>query len=90
MLLMVSQHGHCLNDLLFRWKFGPARGRDPGHRLNHPDFADLAASYGIPFHHLPLPASADAEAKRAQGGRSRRSSSASRSIWSCWRATCRS
>ena len=33
---------------------------------NHPDFAALAQSYGIAFHHLPLPAGSDAAAKRAQ------------------------
>jgi formyltetrahydrofolate deformylase len=33
---------------------------------NHPDFAELAASYGIPFHHLPLATGSGAEAKRAQ------------------------
>jgi formyltetrahydrofolate deformylase len=33
---------------------------------NHTDFYQLAASYNIPFHHLPLAAGASAEAKRAQ------------------------
>ena len=33
---------------------------------NHPDFADLAASYRIPYHHLPLAQGASHEAKRAQ------------------------
>src|SRR5690606_1657205 len=31
-----------------------------------PDFAELAGSYGIAFHHLPLPTGSSAEAKRAQ------------------------
>ena len=70
LLLMVSKHGHCLNDLLFRCKtqtLGGALGVDiPAIVSNHPDYADLAASYGIAFHHLPLAAGAGAEAKRAQ------------------------
>ena len=66
LLLMVSKHGHCLNDLLFRWKSGQLQIDIPAIVSNHPDFADLAASYGIPFHHLPLKAGADAQAKRAQ------------------------
>jgi formyltetrahydrofolate deformylase len=69
-LLLVSRHGHCLNDLLFRWKSGTLGGQMGadvvGVVSNHPDFADLSAGYGVPFHHLPLAAGADAEAKRAQ------------------------
>jgi formyltetrahydrofolate deformylase len=66
LLLMVSKHGHCLNDLLFRWKSGQLPVDIPAIVSNHPDFAELAASYGIPFHHLPLPTGSSAEAKRQQ------------------------
>ena len=66
MLLMVSKHGHCLNDLLFRWRSGQLEVEIPAIVSNHPDYADLAASYGIPFHHLALPTGAPAEAKRSQ------------------------
>ncbi len=66
MLVMVSKHGHCLNDLLFRWRSGWLDIEIPAIVSNHPDYAELAASYGIPFHHLPLPVGAPAEAKRAQ------------------------
>jgi formyltetrahydrofolate deformylase len=62
-LLMVSQHGHCLNDLLFRWKSGQLALEIPAIVSNHTAFAELAASYGIPFHHLPIGAPA---AKREQ------------------------
>jgi formyltetrahydrofolate deformylase len=65
-LLMVSQHGHCLNDLLFRWRSGQLDIDIPAIVSNHTTFADLAASYGLPFHHLPLAPGAAAEAKRAQ------------------------
>jgi len=66
LLVMASKHGHCLNDLLFRWRSGWLPVDIPAIVSNHPDYAELAAGYGIPFHHLPLPAGASAEAKRAQ------------------------
>ncbi|NDY93861.1 formyltetrahydrofolate deformylase [Ideonella livida] len=65
-LLMVSQHGHCLNDLLFRWKSGQLPMDIRAIVSNHTTFTDLAASYGLPFHHLPLVGGADAATKRAQ------------------------
>ena len=66
LLLMVSQHGHCLNDLLFRWKSGSLPVDIPAIVSNHRAFEQLAASYGIPFHHLPLVGGSSAETKRAQ------------------------
>ena len=66
LLLMVSQHGHCLNDLLYRWKSGQLVVDIPAIVSNHASFASLSQSYGIPFHHLPLPNGADAAAKRQQ------------------------
>ena len=65
-LVMASKHGHCLNDLLFRWRSGWLNIDIPAIVSNHPDHAELAASYGIPFHHLPLPTGSGAEVKRAQ------------------------
>jgi formyltetrahydrofolate deformylase len=68
MLLMVSQHGHCLNDLLFRWKSGSLAVDIPAIVSNHRDYEALAGGYGIPFHHLPIVKgeAGAAEAKRAQ------------------------
>jgi len=65
-LLMVSQHGHCLNDLLFRWTSGSLPVDIPAIVSNHRSYEALAASYGIPFHHLPLVGGSTAETKRAQ------------------------
>ncbi|KAK0726183.1 formyl transferase [Apiosordaria backusii] len=53
-LIMVSKIGHCLNDLLFRAKTGQLPIEIPLIVSNHPDFAPLAASYGIEFRHLPV------------------------------------
>ena len=65
-LLMVSQHGHCLNDLLFRWQSGQLAVDIPAIVSNHRTFEDLAGSYDIPFHHLPLKGGSDGATKRAQ------------------------
>lgn len=68
-LLMVSKIGHCLNDLLFRYKSGLLPVEIPAIVSNHMDFYQLAASYNIPFHHFPLAAGASPEAKAAQEAR---------------------
>jgi formyltetrahydrofolate deformylase len=53
-LIMVSRLGHCLNDLLFRWKTGALPVDVAGVVSNHRDFAGLAESYRLPFHHIPV------------------------------------
>jgi formyltetrahydrofolate deformylase len=68
-MLMVSKIGHCLNDLLFRYKSGLLAVEIPAIVSNHMDFYQLAASYNIPFHHLPLAAGANEAAKLAQEAR---------------------
>jgi formyltetrahydrofolate deformylase len=64
-LLMVSQHGHCLNDLLFRWKSGQLEVDIPAIVSNHRTFEELAASYGLPFHHLPVAKDSKREQEQA-------------------------
>ena len=65
-VIMVSQQGHCLNDLLFRWKSGALPLDVRAIISNHRDFYQLAASYNIPFHHIPVSAATkpDAEARQ--------------------------
>lgn len=53
-LLMVSKIGHCLNDLLYRYRSGVLPVELPAIVSNHRDFYQLAASHDIPFHHLPV------------------------------------
>jgi formyltetrahydrofolate deformylase len=67
-MIMVSKIGHCLNDLLFRYRTGQLQIEIPAIVSNHKDFYQLAASYDIPFHHLPLLGSSPAE-KAAQEAR---------------------
>ena len=69
MLLMVSKIGHCLNDLLFRYKSGLLPVEIPAIVSNHTDFYQLAASYNIPFHHLPLKTGASLVEKQTQEAR---------------------
>jgi formyltetrahydrofolate deformylase len=68
-MIMVSKIGHCLNDLLFRYRSGLLPVEIPAIVSNHMEFYQLAASYNIPFHHLPLEAGASDSAKRAQEAR---------------------
>jgi formyltetrahydrofolate deformylase len=65
-LLMVSQHGHCLNDLLFRVRSAQLAVDVPCVVSNHRTHEELVRSNGIAFHHLPLAPGADAAAKQAQ------------------------
>ncbi|HBF85589.1 MAG TPA: formyltetrahydrofolate deformylase [Streptomyces sp.] len=53
-VLMVSRFGHCLNDLLFRAGTGALPVEIVAVVSNHTDFAELVASYGIPFRHIPV------------------------------------
>ncbi|MFE0101662.1 formyltetrahydrofolate deformylase [Streptomyces sp. NPDC059009] len=52
--LLVSKFGHCLNDLLFRSRIGALPVEIAAVVSNHKDFAELAASYDVPFHHIPV------------------------------------
>jgi formyltetrahydrofolate deformylase len=65
-VIMVSKDGHCLNDLLFRWKSGLLPLEIAGIISNHRDFYQLAASYNVPFHHIPVTAATKAQAEAKQ------------------------
>jgi formyltetrahydrofolate deformylase len=65
-VLMVSKDGHCLNDLLFRWKSGLLPLDIRAIISNHRDFYQLAASYNVPFHHIPVSGATKAQAEARQ------------------------
>ena len=65
-VLLVSKEGHCLNDLLFRWKSGLLPLDIRAIVSNHRDFYQLAASYNVPFHHIPVTAATRVEAEKRQ------------------------
>jgi formyltetrahydrofolate deformylase len=54
LLIMVSRFGHCLNDLLYRFRIGALNVEIPAIVSNHRDFYRLAAEHDVPFHHLPV------------------------------------
>jgi len=55
-LLAVSKHGHCLNDILHRWESGVLPGDVVGVVSNHEDMRGLTEWYDLPFYHLPVTA----------------------------------
>ena len=63
-LVMVSRHGHCLNDLLFRQSTGALNIEIPAIVSNHRDFERLAATYDIPYHHIPVTPETKADAEK--------------------------
>ena len=64
LLIMASRQGHCLNDLLFRASSAQLHAEIAAIVSNHQDYAGLAASYGIPFHYLPVTAETKAEQEK--------------------------
>lgn len=53
-LLMVSRYGHCLNDLLYRWKVGSLPIDIVGVVANHFDYQKLVVNHDIPFHYIKV------------------------------------
>ena len=65
-VILVSKEGHCLNDLLFRCKSGLLPIDVRAIVSNHREFYQLAASYNIPFHHLPVTAATKEQVEAKQ------------------------
>ena len=53
-VIAVSKFGHCLNDLLHRWRTGTLPVEIVGVVSNHEDFRSLCEWHGVPFHYLPV------------------------------------
>jgi formyltetrahydrofolate deformylase len=54
-LVAVSREGHCLNDLLYRWRSGAIAGDVVGVASGLRDHEPLVGGYGLPYHLLPGP-----------------------------------
>ncbi len=54
MAILVSRHGHCLNDLLYRRRTETLQAEITSIISNHADFQEVAEWHGITFHHLPV------------------------------------
>jgi len=68
LLVMASKFGHCLNDLIFRWRAGTLAGNIALVVSNHEDLRPMAEAAGLPFVHVPVTPSTkpDAEARLLQ------------------------
>lgn len=64
-LVLVSREGHCLNDLLYRWRTGAIGADLVGVASPYDDFAPLAGAYTLPHHRLPGPGTDRSELDRA-------------------------
>ncbi|HBU15287.1 MAG TPA: formyltetrahydrofolate deformylase, partial [Gemmobacter sp.] len=53
-LLMVSNFGHCLNDLLYRWKIGALPVDIVGVVSNHMTYQKVVVNHDLPFHHIKV------------------------------------
>jgi formyltetrahydrofolate deformylase len=53
-LVMVSRLGHCLNDLIFRWRAGSLNADLVAIVSNHEDLRPMAEAAGLPFFHVPV------------------------------------
>ena len=54
LLVMASKLGHCLNDLIFRWRAGTLGGEIALVVSNHEDLRRMAEAADLPFIHLPV------------------------------------
>ncbi|SEQ53047.1 formyltetrahydrofolate deformylase [Loktanella sp. DSM 29012] len=49
-VIMVSRFGHCLNDLLYRWRIGALPIEIAAVVSNHMDYQKVVVNHDIPFH----------------------------------------
>jgi formyltetrahydrofolate deformylase len=54
--IFVSRYSHCLHDLLTRHQLGELRCDVRLVVGNHPDLQNVAAQFGVEFHHVPVDA----------------------------------
>lgn len=64
-VVLVSKADHCLRDLFLRQRDGDLEVDIACVISNHEDLGPLALSRGVPFHHVPMPASDPSGTARA-------------------------
>jgi formyltetrahydrofolate deformylase len=64
--MFVSKADHCFHDLALRWRAGEFSGDLVAVISNHPDLAEAARGYGLPFYHVPLTAATKEAAEAKQ------------------------
>ena len=65
-LIMVSRFGHCLNDLLYRWRIGALPIDIVAVISNHMDYQKVVVNHDIPFYCIRVTKETKAEAEAAQ------------------------
>ncbi|WP_128255651.1 formyltetrahydrofolate deformylase [Falsirhodobacter deserti] len=65
-VLMVSRFGHCLNDLLYRWRIGALPIDIVAVISNHMDYQKLVVNHDIPFHCIKVTKENKPEAEAQQ------------------------
>ncbi len=60
--ILVSREGHCLDDLLHRWRTGELRFDLRAVVSNHEAARADVERLGVPFHHVPVPSEAKEDA----------------------------
>ncbi|MEC9102277.1 MAG: formyltetrahydrofolate deformylase, partial [Pseudomonadota bacterium] len=65
-LIMVSRFGHCLNDLLYRWRIGALPIDIVGVISNHHEYQKVVVNHDIPFHMIRVTADTKAKAEAQQ------------------------
>ena len=63
-MLLVSNFGHCLNDLLYRWRIGALPIDIVGVVSNHLTYQKLVVNHDIPFHHIKVTKDLKQDAER--------------------------
>jgi formyltetrahydrofolate deformylase len=63
-LVMVSKFGHCLNDLIFRWRGGSLGGDLVVVVSNHETHRAMAEAAGLPFVYIPVTPETKQDAER--------------------------
>ncbi len=53
-VIMVSRFGHCLNDLLYRWRIGALPIEIVAVISNHMEYQKVVVNHDIPFHCIPV------------------------------------
>lgn len=65
-ILMVSRFGHCLNDLLYRWRIGALPIDIVAVISNHMDYQKLVVNHDIPYYCIRVTPETKAEAEAQQ------------------------
>ena len=84
-LIMVSKLGHCLNDLIFRWRAGGLGVEIAVVAGNHVTHRAMVEAAELPFVHVPVTAATKPAAEAAMQALV---ASTMPTSW-CWPATCR-